>query len=160
MLSLQQIYQSSQNSSQSTSVSAQNTDSASKTSSDNSNVATDAMQNNLGKDQFLELLTTQLKNQNPMEPMDNKQFISQMAQFSSLEQMNNLNSTMKGFVKAQKISQAGSLVGQKVEVLNSDTGDTITGKIEKANVTGENTTVTINGSQYPIANIQNVIAEG
>ncbi|MBM7555343.1 flagellar hook capping FlgD N-terminal domain-containing protein [Halanaerobacter jeridensis] len=150
MMSLQQIYQSSQGQIQQT---AQTSD-----SQENTDVATNALNNNMGKDQFLELLTTQLKNQNPLEPMDNKQFISQMAQFSSLEQMNNLNSTMGNFVKFQKISQAGSLVGKKVEVLNSSTGQTITGKIEKANVTGDSTTITVNGSKYPLANIQQIIA--
>ena len=150
MLSLQQIYQSSQSQVQQAAQSSE--------SSDSSNAATDAFQNNMGKDQFLELLTTQLKNQNPLEPMDNKQFVSQMAQFSSLEQMNNMNSSLNSFLKFQKISQAGSLVGKKVEVLNSDTGSNITGVIEKANVTGEETTITIDGKKYPLVNIQQIIA--
>ena len=159
MISLQQIYQSTQNQVQQSAQSSQSSAQSSATeSSDNSNLATNALNNNMGKDQFLELLTTQLKNQNPLEPMDNKQFISQMAQFSSLEQMNNLNSTMGNFVKFQKISQAGSLVGKKVKVLDSVTGQNVTGVIEKANVTGEQTTVTINGQQYPLVNIQQVIA--
>ena len=159
MISLQQIYQSTQNQVQQSAQSSQSSAQSSATeSSDNSNLATNGLNNNMGKDQFLELLTTQLKNQNPLEPMDNKQFISQMAQFSSLEQMNNLNSTMGNFVKFQKISQAGSLVGKKVKVLDSVTGQNVTGVIEKANVTGEQTTVTINGQQYPLVNIQQVIA--
>jgi flagellar basal-body rod modification protein FlgD len=51
--------------------------------------------NNLDKDAFLKLLVTQLKNQNPLEPMDNTEFIAQMAQFSSLEQAQNTNKTIK-----------------------------------------------------------------
>ena len=50
---------------------------------------------NLDKDAFLQLLVTQLKNQNPLEPMDNTEFIAQMAQFSSLEQAQNTNKTIK-----------------------------------------------------------------
>ena len=128
------------------------------TTTDQSDAVSNAVSNSMGKDQFLKLLTTQLKNQNPMKPMDNTQFVSQMAQFSSLEQMNNMNSNMNDFLQFQKISQAGSLVGKKVSVLNSDSGQNITGVVEKANVTGDSTTVTVNGSEYPISNIQEVLA--
>lgn len=51
--------------------------------------------NNLDKDAFLNLLVTQMRNQNPLEPMDNTQFIAQMAQFSALEQAQNTNKTVK-----------------------------------------------------------------
>lgn len=152
MMSLQQIYQSSQNQA----VSAQSSDNTSST--EGSDELSSAVNDSMGKDQFLSLLTTQLKNQNPLEPMDNTQFVSQMAQFSSLEQMNNMNSNLNDFLRFQKISQAGSLVGKKVEVLNSDTGQTTMGKIEKANVTENETMVTINDKQYPLVNIQQIIA--
>ncbi|SFH50234.1 flagellar basal-body rod modification protein FlgD [Tindallia magadiensis] len=50
---------------------------------------------NLDKDAFLKLLTTQLSNQDPLNPMEDREFIAQMAQFSSLEQMQNMNESMK-----------------------------------------------------------------
>ncbi|MFO7820385.1 MAG: flagellar hook capping FlgD N-terminal domain-containing protein [Halanaerobacter sp.] len=152
MVSLQQVYQSSQDQEPLSQASEGATD------TDESDEVSDAVNDSMGKDEFLNLLTTQLKNQNPLEPMDNKEFVSQMAQFSSLEQMNNMNSNMNDFLKFQKISQAGSLVGKEVEVLNSDTGQNIVGEIERANVTEDETMVTINGKQYPLANIQQIMA--
>lgn len=53
------------------------------------------LNNKLDKDAFLRLLTTQLSNQDPLNPMEDKDFIAQMAQFSSLEQLQNMNETMQ-----------------------------------------------------------------
>lgn len=60
---------------------------------DYSNTAQNSKSNNLDKDAFLKLLVTQLQNQDPLSPMEDREFIAQMAQFSSLEQMQNLNDT-------------------------------------------------------------------
>jgi flagellar basal-body rod modification protein FlgD len=71
----------------------------------------------LGKDSFLQLLVTQLKNQNPLEPQDNGAFVAQLAQFSSLEGINNLNTTVSGLASNYNSSQAlqaSSLVGRSV----------------------------------------------
>jgi flagellar basal-body rod modification protein FlgD len=59
----------------------------------------------LGKDDFLKILMTQLQNQDPMNPMQDKDFVAQMATFSSLEQMTNLTKTMEKFVENQNQSQ-------------------------------------------------------
>lgn len=64
-----------------------------------------AINSTLGKDEFLKLLITQIRHQDAMNPMDDKEFISQMAQFSSLEQMQNLNNTMETSFKSMAQSQ-------------------------------------------------------
>lgn len=59
----------------------------------------------LGKDDFLKILMTQLQNQDPMNPMQDKDFIAQMATFSSLEQMTNMNKTMEKLLAFQEQNQ-------------------------------------------------------
>ncbi len=76
-----------------------------------SNAATNAS-SSLGKDDFLKLLVTQMQYQDPLKPMDNTEFVAQMAQFSSLEQMQNLNAS-------SQITQATGLIGKIVSWTDS-----------------------------------------
>ncbi|WP_100330915.1 flagellar hook assembly protein FlgD [Bacillus xiapuensis] len=72
---------------------------------------------NLGKDEFLKILMTQLQNQDPLNPMEDKDFIAQMATFSSLEQMTKMASSFEKFMQMQQSSQMvsyHSFVGKEV----------------------------------------------
>jgi len=71
----------------------------------------------LGQDEFLLLLVTQLQNQDPLNPMDSKEFTSQLAQFSSLEQMTRMNTTLASIRETQNglsYMQAASYIGKNV----------------------------------------------
>ncbi|MFB4162670.1 flagellar hook assembly protein FlgD [Alteribacillus sp. JSM 102045] len=73
--------------------------------------------NILGKDDFLKILMAQLQNQDPLNPMEDKEFVAQMAQFSSLEQMTNMTSAIDKFVKAHEsgsLVQHSELIGKNV----------------------------------------------
>ncbi|MBL8705434.1 MAG: flagellar hook assembly protein FlgD [Rhodospirillales bacterium] len=75
-------------------------------------------------DQFLTLLTTQLKNQDPLSPMDSAEFTNQLVQFAGVEQQINTNKNLESLLTLQKSSQvmnALSLMGKKVEI----TGNTV-----------------------------------
>jgi flagellar basal-body rod modification protein FlgD len=83
--------------------------------------ASTSTQGTLGKDDFLKLLVSQLQNQDPMNPMDGTQFASQLAQFSSVEQLQNINTTLQSSLNAssllnQSISNALSttVIGKEV----------------------------------------------
>ncbi len=81
--------------------------------------------NNLGKDEFIKILMTQLQNQDPLSPMDDKDFIAQMATFSSLEQMMNMAGSIDRLVQNQIVSpviQYSHMIGKEVdyEIINED----------------------------------------
>ena len=78
----------------------------------------------LGRDEFLKLLVTQLENQDPLSPQENGEFIAQLAQFSSLEEAQNLNEGFNNFAGSFQSSQhlqATSLVGRPVHDTNNQT---------------------------------------
>jgi flagellar basal-body rod modification protein FlgD len=87
----------------------------------------------LGKDDFLKLLITQMRYQDPLSPMDNTQFLAQMAQFSSLEQMQNLN---ESFDQSMLISQslnnssAAGFIGRHVRASGDGVTLGTTGSVE------------------------------
>lgn len=107
--------------------------------------------NQLGKDDFLKLLITQLTNQDPTSPMEDTQFISQMAQFSSLEQMTNMNESFNKLAGMISSSQAASVLGRTVEV---DVGDTTAQGIVEATSFGSEPQVMVNGMYYDMARIK------
>ena len=82
----------------------------------------------LGKDDFLKILITQLQNQDPTKPMEDKEFISQMAQFSSLEQMTNMNEAFSDMATRLTASSAMNFLGRTVQYQEGD--NTMTGTVD------------------------------
>lgn len=99
------------------------------TSSTTGSLLTGAQQGILDRNAFLKLLITQMQYQDPMQPMDNTEFVSQLAQFSSLEQMQNMNQGFDKFGKSAMANQAFSMVGKWVDYSDPNTGTTVTGKV-------------------------------
>ncbi len=83
----------------------------------------------LGKDEFLKLLITQLQNQDPLKPMDNTEYVSQLAQFSSLEQMTNIASVSNSAYTSQASTSALAMIGKTIEWADADLGVNQTGKV-------------------------------
>ncbi len=108
----------------------------------------------MGKDEFLKILITQLQNQDPTKPMEDKEFISQMAQFSSLEQMTNLNKEFSDLAGKLSGNQAVTLLGKNV-TLKDLGGNIISGRVE-AVTGGENPQLQVNNRLYDYSNIEKV----
>lgn len=91
----------------------------------------------LGKDSFLKLLITQLSQQDPTQPMEDKQFIAQMAQFSSLEQMNNISQQMTSMNQRASLSEAYAMLGKKIQSFNPETGRVTEGTVSSIRRDGD-----------------------
>ena len=107
----------------------------------------------LGKDDFLKLLVTQMQYQDPLNPQTDTDFIAQLAQFSSLEQMQNLNATTVN-------SQALSLVGKEVVVTStSATGNatTVKGTVDYVTIKNGDAYLSIDGTLYPAEDVVTVM---
>ena len=94
--------------------------------------------NEMGKDDFLKLLVGQLRHQDPMNPMEDKDFMGQMAQFSQLEQITNVASTLQN-------ERAFNLIGREVSYNDKETGEVKSGTVEKVSIQSGKTTLTIGG---------------
>jgi flagellar basal-body rod modification protein FlgD len=102
-------------------------------------------QQSLGKDDFLKLLLTQLANQDPTAPLEDKEFIAQMAQFSSLEQMNNMAADFAKMARMLQVTEASSALGKSVEIVEGD--NVIQGAV-KAVSRNTSPQVLVNGVNY------------
>ena len=102
---------------------------------------------------FLQLLITQLQNQDPLSPADPTQFVSQLAQFSSLEQMSQLNAS----VTQQLDNSVTGLIGQTVTVTDpSSQSGLVTGTVTGVVYYSNGPAVQVNGNNYALSDIQNV----
>lgn len=111
------------------------------------------VKNTLDKDDFLKILVTQLTHQDPTQPMEDREFVSQMAQFSSLEQMTNLNKEFSKVVNLIAASQAMNLLGKTVEIHQ---GDQVVTGIVKEVTGGDYPQILIDGKYYDYSQVKRV----
>jgi flagellar basal-body rod modification protein FlgD len=100
----------------------------------------------MGKDDFMQLLIAQLKNQDPMKPMDDKEFITQLAQFSSLETMEKMTQQIEELTGSQMLVQAATLIGKQVTA-KLETGEIVTGTISQVKMISGQPTAVVNGRE-------------
>jgi flagellar basal-body rod modification protein FlgD len=113
--------------------------------------------NALGKDAFLQLMVTQMKYQDPLQPQDNGQFLAQLAQFTALEQMTNIAQTDDQLLQAvktiqtmQELSFEHQLIGTNVEVIDSD-GNTVSGTVDAIQFRQGDPQLVVQGKLYPLS---------
>ena len=100
---------------------------------------------NIGIQDFLKILTTQLNNQDPLKPMDNQDFVAQIAQFATLEQSRQLNVKIDSLLTSQSSTQSVGLLGKTVDVAAN--GGTLTGKVTALSLSSGQPMLTITTAQ-------------
>jgi flagellar basal-body rod modification protein FlgD len=112
----------------------------------------------LGEDAFMLLLLAQLKNQDPLKPMEDKDFIAQLAQFNSLSQLTQMNDTLNGLMTAQTLAQGSALIGKTVSGLSSD-GGAVTGLVSGLHMLDSRVILDVNGQSVPLESVHSVQGE-
>jgi len=115
------------------------TTTASTRSSNNSSSTSSAA--SLGYDNFLKLLLTQMKNQDPTEPMKSTDYMAQLAQFSQVEQSVQTNSKLDSLLSSYSLSQADSVIGRTIESADGS----IKGKVESVYIASDGAVANLEG---------------
>ncbi len=125
-----------------------------------SSVASALQGNSMGMEDFMKILLTQLTYQDPLKPMDNQEFMAQMAQFTSLEQTQQLNEKMTQLVANQAALQSVGLIGRTVDLAVAN-GATLTGTVSALSLSGESPELrvtTASGAELSGISLSQVIA--
>ncbi len=110
----------------------------------------------LGKQEFMRLLVMQLRNQDPLNPVEDREFITQMAQLSTLEATTALTNQVEQVVAAQMQTAALQMVGREVEYLN-DEGVTARGKVSAVRLDSYPPRLVVNDQEVPVIFVQKVL---
>ncbi len=111
----------------------------------------------LGKDEFMKMLVAQMQNQDPTKPMDNSAMTAQLAQFSALEQMENLNARFEGLQQSTTAALSLMNSGSQVELLLGN-GATVSGTLQKVQWLDGETQFVVDGQAYSSGDVTSLQA--
>lgn len=109
----------------------------------------------LGQDAFMKLLLTQLKYQDPMEAIDNREFMAQLAQFTSLSELQKLNQAVSELALVQALNGASALIGKSVSALDSS-GRPLSGVAEAALLREGEVYLRVAGTEVALTTVREV----
>ena len=110
----------------------------------------------LGKEDFLRLLLAQLQNQDPLKPMEDTQFISQLAQFTTLERMQEMSDNMALLLGVEQLGRANGLIGKMVSGLVQRSGETVTGVVDSVKMVDGSPLLIVSGKPVRLADLLSV----
>jgi flagellar basal-body rod modification protein FlgD len=108
-----------------------------------------------GGTEFMTVLLAQLKNQNPLEPMQDKDIMAQMAQLNSLEELQNIKSKMAEVALSSQASLAASLIGKRVKATLSS-GDTVDGIVSGTAMSDGSYVLKVGNQSVPLSSVNEI----
>lgn len=111
----------------------------------------------LKAEDFLNMLVVQLQNQDPTEPTDNQQILTQVSQLRDLQASSDLSDTLKSLVAGSELSNAAGLIGGQIVGLNAD-GDEISGTATSARLVDGQAVLKVNGQDVKLSDVISVSA--
>jgi flagellar basal-body rod modification protein FlgD len=112
-----------------------------------------------GRNEFLQLLVTQLQNQDPLEPVGQTEFLQQLAQFSTLEGIEKLNASFAELLRAHELSEGLGLVGRHVRFTTGEGELVQEGRVEEATVQNGRVLLRIGEQEVAVEHIRSVLAD-
>lgn len=113
----------------------------------------------LDKQAFLELLVAEMQNQDPLEPMSNTEFITQMAQLSTFEAIDNLSTQFSVNAGLTSLYTATNLVGKQVTYTDSETEESITGTVDEVTMVDGEFYLVVDGVEVGLGDVTSIMPE-
>lgn len=107
---------------------------------------------------YLNLLTIQLQNQDPIDPVNQEQFTTQLAQFSMLEQLEDMNTTFEQVLRVEQLNQGIQMIGKQAQYLDPVTGSLESGTVEELAADSETANLLINGQRIDLSLVSGIQA--
>jgi len=108
----------------------------------------------LAGEEFMALLLAQLRNQNPLEPMDDQQLLNQVTQLTSMQELQSMNATLKGMANRDNLVDGAGLIGHSVQAQVN--GAVVEGLVTGASVLDDRITLWLNDLPIPMENILHI----
>lgn len=110
----------------------------------------------INQDQFLQLLVSQLQNQDPLNPVSSSDFISQLATLNSVQGLQSLNASFSQMLKLQQVTQGVDLIGKTITYTPAGGGTALTGKVDSVAVQDGSFVLQVGGNSVALDQIQTV----
>ena len=112
---------------------------------------------NVSRDDFMKILVTELSSQDPLEPMDNSQFLDQLIGLQTLDQSAAMTDGLRTFQNFMEMSYGSSLVGKNVKALGND-GEVVEGLVSKVVVEDGSASVVVDNKKIPVSAVREILA--